>query len=347
MRHARLLSVAAALALSACADIPTEPHSRNSTAISSSRLAVGSVQEILVLKAPIDMPEGIAIDRDGNVFFGNRRLDGDVRIPEIMRIASDNTVSLFARLPGVVPDDPLRGLTGLAFDARGELYAALASVDPATRGVWHVRHDGTAERLAGSQGMKTPNALTFDARGTLYVTDSEDGTIWRFPRSATGALWLRHPLLAPSDPPVGANGIAFVPPRTLYVANTAQGLIVRVPIALDGRAGAPSIAASGFELFLIDGLTADAHGDLYAVIVGAVGLGTAPVIHVDPATGVISAAVASAQGFDFPTSLAFGLGPLDHKSVYVVNAALFPYDRPDAAPGVVRVSVGVPGAGVR
>ena len=48
--------------------------------------------------------------------------------------------------------------------------------------------------------------------------------------------------------------------------------------------------------------------------------------------------------FDFPTSLAFGTGRRDRKSVYVVNGGLFPEDRPEAAPGIVRVGVGVPGA---
>jgi hypothetical protein len=69
-----------------------------------------------------------------------------------------------------------------------------------------------------------------------------------------------------------------------------------------------------------------------------------PVVRVDPQTGEITPLTAEAERFDFPTSLAFGRGRRDHKSVYGVNAGLFPEDRPEAAPSVMRLEVGVPGA---
>jgi hypothetical protein len=87
----------------------------------------------------------------------------------------------------------------------------------------------------------------------------------------------------------------------------------------------------------VDGLAADVHGDLYAAIAGATIFGTAPVVKVDPRTGTITPCTDELARFDFPTSLAFGQGPRDHKSVYVVNGGLFPEDRPEAAPSVVRV----------
>jgi sugar lactone lactonase YvrE len=193
--------------------------------------------------------------------------------------------------------------------------------------------------------MITPNALTFDSQGNLYATDSSDGTIWRFPRGGRGALWLRNDLLAGfPEGPIGANGIAFVPPASLYVANTNFGWIVRIPIDRNGRAGRATVVAVGPELLIVDGLAADVHGGLHAVIVGASIFGTAPVVHVDPRTGAITSSTDEWGQFDFPTSLAFGAGPLDHKSVYVVNGGLFPEDRPEAAPGIVRVGVDVPGS---
>jgi hypothetical protein len=67
-------------------------------------------------------------------------------------------------------------------------------------------------------------------------------------------------------------------------------------------------------------------------------------VHVDPRTGAITPSTDEWGQFDFPTSLAFGAGPRDHKSVYVVNSGLFPEDRPGAAPGIVRLGVGVPGS---
>ena len=346
-----LFASASALSLTACSEhlpeSPTEPIAARSEPLAPTRALTGEVETILRLQPVTDMPEGIAFDQRGHLFVSNRRLSGATRVNEILEIAPDNTVSVIASFDGS-PDQVDGGVLGLATDPRGNLYAALASSNAATHGVWRLRRSGGAERLAGSNQMKTPNALAFDAAGNLYVSDSEDGAIWRFPRAGPGELWIRHPLLAP-DPNfgVGANGLAFVPPRSLYVANTDQGLIARIPIGRDGSPGEPSVAAAGFELLTVDGLAADAHGDLHAVIAGAGIFGTAPVVRVDPATGEITATTSDATAFDFPTSLAFGKGPRDHTSVYVVNAGLFPEGRPEAAPGVVRVEVRVPGIASR
>ena len=135
-----------------------------------------------------------------------------------------------------------------------------------------------------------------------------------------------------------------MPPATLYVAVTEQNHIVRIPIRTDGRPGTASVAAAGDPLQIIDGLAAGVHGDLYAAIVGFTIVGTSPVVRVDLRTGALTPVTGELGRFDWPTSLAFGRGPRDHKSLYVVNSGIFPEGRPDAAPGVVRVGVGMAGA---
>jgi hypothetical protein len=127
------------------------------------------------------------------------------------------------------------------------------------------------------------------------------------------------------------------------VANTDRALIARIPIQPDGKPGEPEIVAEGFELLLVDGLAADVRGGLHAAIVGFSIFGTAPLVRVDPRTGSITPSTADFASFDFPTSLSFGTGGGDRESLYVVNGALFPDDRPGRGPGVVRVGVGVPG----
>jgi sugar lactone lactonase YvrE len=351
--RALALTMAALLMLAAgCTDDPDATPaegllSPQSTFASSRHTPAGRVEAVLPLTHLTDLPEGIAVDHQGDIFVGNRRLTGDRRTSEILRIAPDNSVSVFATLgqAGVELD---AGVLGLAVDDGGDLYAALATGDPTTHGLWRIGRHGGMARLAGSERMLTPNALAFDVQGNLYATDSEDGTVWRFPRGGAGALWLRHPLLAP-DPSfgIGANGIVFVPPATLFVANTDLALIARIPIRTDGSPGEPSVAAAGFDLLTVDGLAADAHGNLHAVIAGASIFGTAPVVRIDPKTGEITSSTDEWDRFDFPTSLAFGAGRIDRKSVYVVNAGLFPEDRPEASPSVVRVGVEVPGAPLR
>jgi sugar lactone lactonase YvrE len=303
--------------------------------------APGQVSPVLSLRPLIDMAEGIAIDHRGHIFMSNRRLENDTRVCEILEMALDGTVSVFATLDPAVADSFAAGVAGLAFNARGDLYAALISSNPTTNGVWRIRRNGEAERLPGSRRMLFPNALAFDPRGNLYVTDSA-GSIWRFPREGRGRLWVRDPLLAP-DPGIGANGIAFVPPNNLYVANTDRALIARIRIRPDGSPREPELVAAGIELLTIDGLAADARGMLYAVIAASVAFGTAPLVQVNPDTGKITASSADASAFDLPTSLAFGSGPLDHKSLYVVNSGIFPEGRPETAPGVIQVGAGVAG----
>ena len=306
-------------------------------------LGPGQVRQIVSLRPFIDVAEGIAIDDQGHIFISVGRLENDIRVVEILEIALDGTVSVFATLNPAGVDSFDAGPAGLAFDSKGDLYAAVISSHPKLHGVWRVRRDSAPERLEGSQRMLVPNALAFDSDDNLYVTDSIGGAVWRFPPGGHGRSWIRDPLLAP-DPAIGANGIAFVPPNNLYVANLDRALIARIRIRPDGGPTLPEIAAAGYELLGIDGLAADQRGMLHACIVVSVALGTSPLVEVDPETGKITPSTADPSAFDLPTSPAIGRGPLDRRSVFVVNSGFFPEDRPEAAPGVIQVGVGVRGA---
>jgi sugar lactone lactonase YvrE len=316
--------------------------------------AVGEARVILPLPEG-NHPEGIAIDPRGEIYVGNRRNDREHVVSEVLALGPDGSVSTLAVLAELDTEDPGgSGVLGLAVDSRGNVYAALVTFDPATHGVWRISRDGWERaRLPGSEQIVFPNALTFDQRGDLFVTDSIGGALWRFRAGAhtPGEVWLQHELLepAPDDPfgfpAPGANGIGFHPPDTLYVANTEKGSIVRVPIDhTNGSAGRPSLIASGPELLSVDGLAVDARGSIYAVIAGHAVLETSPLVHVDPTTGVTTPSVAtSAPEFDVPLSLAFGRGARDPKSLYVTNGDL-PGLPPEAhKPGVVQVNVSVPG----
>ncbi|MGH3079353.1 MAG: SMP-30/gluconolactonase/LRE family protein [Gaiellaceae bacterium] len=312
---------------------------------------MGEAQFIFGLPAG-NFPEGIALDRSGNVYLGNRRLEGTDVTYEILRISPENDVSTLALLGTEAGSDPTgRGLLGLATDPPGNVYAAIVSFDPALHGVWRITADGSERsRLQGSEQMGFPNALAFDPRGNLYVTDSFDGAVWRFPHSESGSLWIEHELLEPFPfdpagiPLPGANGIAFSPPNHLYLANTEKGLIAHVPVNLsDGSAGEPTLVAQAFELLTVDGLAVDATGQIHGAIPAFVVLGTSPLVRVDPATGDISTVDPSEFGeFDVPLSLAFGRGARDQKSVYVANGNFLNIPG-GPGPGITQANVGVPG----
>ena len=299
-------------------------------------------------------PEGVAIDRQGTIYLGDRRPEGGLWVSEVLAIAPDGSASTLAALAEMETEDPGgTGVLGLATDPQGNVYAALVTHDPSTHGVWRIGRNGwDRARLPGSEQIVFPNALTFDPRGNLYVTDSVGGAIWRFPAGGgQGELWAEHALLEPDPqdpfgfPLPGANGIAFHPPDTLYVANTEKGLVARVPIELDGRAGQSTLVASGPALLTIDGLAVDARGGIHAVIAGHAVLGTSPLVHVDPATGTTTSPLAAGQDedFDIPLSIAFGRGARDSQTVYVTNSDLPGLPPEHHKPGVVEANVGVPG----
>ncbi len=284
---------------------------------------------------------------------------------EILKIAPNGTASLFATFPDTDEFDA-NGVLGLATDPHGNVYAALDTRKRASKGVWRIRRDGSMVRLAGSERMEFPNALTFDLAGNLYVTDSELGEVWRFGPDGTGGPWAHDVLLEPLpfDPfgfPVpGANGIAFFPPNHLYVANTEHGLILHIPINADGTPGEvelvagnpvpadPTLWVPDFRLWTADGVAVDENGDIHVVIAGfaiiseMTGLELSPLVRVDPDSGAVTLTPTVRDAFDLPLGLAFGRLAPDDTSVFVTNGDLF-QDPIGPGPGVVKAGVGVRG----
>lgn len=124
--------------------------------------------------------------------------------------------------------------------------------------------------VPGTAAMGLPNAVSMDAQGRIYATDSANGAVWRADSSTSPAsLWIAHPLLAGTGElvgvPLGANGID-VSGRTVYVAVTEGGRVVAIPIGRDGRAGTPSVVSDAPELAGIDGVVVGPDRQLYAVI---------------------------------------------------------------------------------
>jgi len=333
-------------------------------AVPPNTLALGEMQTILALPVG-DNPEGIAVDGP-NIYVGNRRfvfveLDGVfVYESEILKIRANGQVDLFATLP----DSPVtsNGVLGLTTDRQGNVYAALDTGDVATRGVWKFsKTQSASERLAGSENMEFPNALTFDDAGNLYATDSLLGEVWRFTSdgSAPQQPWAQDELLEPDPedpfgfPLPGANGIAFFS-DALYVANTEKGLVSRLPINPDGSAGVAELLAADLRLISADGIATDKNGDIHVVIPGYIlleqtfGVRFAPLVRVDATSGEVTSTVfddPEDPQFDVPLSLAFGAVGPELESVFITNGDLSidPNVPGVPGPGILQVGVGVDG----
>ena len=130
--------------------------------------------------------EGIAVDQNTGAIYVSITDQG-----QIWEQPADGSEPFVVTSFG--EDRPL----GMAVDRFGDLYVALRSYNPYTQGVYRVSTaDGSYERLPFTDAIFHPNAMAFDKKGNLYVTDSVLGAIWRIPENGDDAeLWLMHPLL--------------------------------------------------------------------------------------------------------------------------------------------------------
>jgi hypothetical protein len=178
--------------------------------------------------------------------------------------------------------------------------------------------------VTGGAGL---NALTFDAAGNVYVSDSFQGIIWKTgPGGGAGTAWVTDPLLATTGvPPFGANGLAFNKARdTLYVANTGNDTIVSIPVS-GGTPGTPAVFVNSING--ADGLLVDRNDNIWVAAnqndqIVVLGKGGKPLARIGSFGGLSHDGVP--RGLLFPASLVIGhAGHFGHGDVlYVSNLAL-------------------------
>jgi hypothetical protein len=278
-------------------------------------------------------PEGIALDRTGDVFVSVSPLGDLWKIP-----VGTTTPQPFGHVDGIVPGRDF-GLLGLAVDVFGNVYGAVQSADPDVDGVWRfARRTGDASRLPGTKAIAIPNGLAFDTRGNLYVTDSAAGAIWRIPWGGSAQVWLHDPALTGDGSlglgvPLGANGIAYRN-GLLTVTNTERRTILSI-----SRSGTIDVVATlaGNP----DGVAMDVFGNANI----AVNLEN-EIDRVSPGGSV--EVLARGEPLDFPSSVAFGTARGARRTLFGVNFSLseafgLP---PGSGPGVFTLDAGAPGTPV-
>lgn len=292
-----------------------------------------------------ELPEGIASDPRGDLYVG---MSGR---GEIWKLSPTGEVlGVLASFPLVSGDF---GVLGVTVTPGGLVYAAVNSAEPATHGVWEVDRTGSTTRVPGSESVALPNATAVDADGTIYITDSAAGAVWRVAPGGTAAVWVQDALLAGTGAfglpaPIGANGIALEDGRSgvfgdrlprgargaVLTSNSEKGLLVQIPILADGTAGEPvAVVDAPAALFGLDGIRIDPAGVVY----GALNAQNA-IVRID-GSGI--EAVAAGPPFDFPADLTFGRGRDSH-ALFVTSFSLshFLSDPPtpeQASPAILRV----------
>jgi sugar lactone lactonase YvrE len=190
----------------------------------------GKVETFATLPVGEAHPEGITVDRDGNVYV--------VTVAANKPRTSEGTLFVMDPKGKLLRSVGIKGSSRLLLDvAFHPQTGKLLVVDYGAGQVLSVDHKTGASSVfmtvtgkhAGLDGM------TFDPAGNVYVTDAHQGIIWKVgPDGGEASAWVSSPLLKPTriPPTIGANGLAFNNKKTaLFVANTANDTIIKIPVA--------------------------------------------------------------------------------------------------------------------
>ena len=224
-------------------------------ALAEDRLVIQrDVTTFAVLPDGVRFPEGITANpANGDIYVGT--FDFGPNSNKLLRFSRDGFL-IAQRDFGATP------LLGLGFDsARGKVYilnfgaskvqriaAAFNSTTPiedvatlpgigAPANRTEGNPDGSSDTIIfGSNSFPAPNAMEFDKRGNLFVSDSFQGAISRIQRVRTCATpcfvetFVQDPLLATAGfPPFGANGLAFNKNESaLFIANTGDDRVLKL-----------------------------------------------------------------------------------------------------------------------
>ncbi len=269
--------------------------------------------------------ENIVIDGDGTLYI-TENLTG-----QVLQRTPDGAGDTFAQV-GI-------NLAGLVLDIDGDLLAT-GHVETGENYIIEFREDGTPAYELEVAGAGFLNGMTLFRPGEFLIADSQAGLLWRFDRSTREVTpWVEDPHLDPNpnQPTIpGANGVKVFD-GDVYVTNSGQAKVIRIPVDPDGSAGPATV---WFEGLVLDDFAFSAAGNLY---------GTThifdSVVKITPEGEAVTLATAD-QGVTGSTALVFGVTESDQRSVFVVgDGGIFGAESEAdiIAPELVRLDVGESG----
>jgi sugar lactone lactonase YvrE len=245
-----------------------------------------------------ETPEAIVFEPDGAALLSLTEAGSAVRVQP------NGRVTPVGRLPA---DGALS--EGIARARDGSVYL-VNRMGGADSGVWRVRGGDSPTQIAQLPPDSFLNGMTMDERNDrLYVADSSRGVVWAVPAAGgTPTIWADGPELK-NVTFLGANYLVLRD-GSLWVSNTDQGIIVRIPVGRDGTAGPISTEVTGLDGGL-DGFTV--FGDDDSIL--ATLFYTHQVVLIRPGAPP-QVVLTAADGLSNPTDV-----QLDRRTVYVSSSA--------------------------
>lgn len=235
----------------------------------------------------LDDPFGIAFAASGNLVTANAGTG------HVLLVDGTTLRPVSVAASGIIPGGFARGVTGIAIDGAGKIYAAVAET-----GEVLVIPPGGAPAGTYARGLGTPIGLAFAGNGDLYVADRAGKRVVRVQQGTKK----KRKLSVLATFAQGPYGLAFAPDGTLAVSTQVDGKIYSVNVATSAVTEIANLNDDDPATAFTDsaeGLAYDAAGNLY------IGNGRrGRLVMRDPA-GVVSE-IASALGG--PLHLAFRPG---------------------------------------
>jgi sugar lactone lactonase YvrE len=225
----------------------------------------------------LDHPDGVALDRRGDLFVsdtGNNRVLEYVYLAARHRYATTGRVVAGTGTAGSGPTQ-LSNPTGLAIDRSGNLFVGDGNNNRVEEFTYHHatgRYAARASTVAGRGGQGSgrsqlyfPDGIALDARGDLFVADSQNARVMEYAVSSTGS-YPANGTVAVGGLPDPSEWVAFDHAGNLFVSyfyinrggvsefryNPATKSFARTGTAVDSR-----------DMLAPTGLAFDASGDLF------------------------------------------------------------------------------------
>ncbi len=217
------------------------PYSITEYAISANG-NVSPIATIQGITSGLDIPSGVAIDGNGNIWVTNYAVGGTPSVTEYAPGSNGNTAPI-ATITG--PTTGLLEPVGLAIDSLGNIWVANASGSIAEYAASSKGNVPPIATISGSNtGLTVPGGVVVDPSGNIWVTNEpEAGSLASIIEFAAGSNGNVSPVLTISGGNTGLNypgGIAIEANGNIWAVNQSQG-----PPNCPGTTGAITEYAAG------------------------------------------------------------------------------------------------------